>query len=244
MTMKEQPKLGNNTTDIVAAISKVGVGMVPYVGSILGEIIGNVIPNQRIDRITQFVQHLDERLVAMEQETLRTRMMLPLTVDLLEDAFTQASRATSNDRIEQVANVVAHGISAETMDQVETKRMLWLLGQLNDIEVILLRNGLVRMNQEYQLDSEFQKKHAKILAPRAPHMNSSEDEIEEAALFNSYRQHLADLGLLRGRFKQAKKGELPEFDEKTGMLKASGYDVTRLGLMLLRHLGLIPSWYR
>ena len=60
MTMKEQPKLGNNTTDIVAAISKVGVGMVPYVGSILGEIIGNVIPNQRIDRITQFVQHLDE----------------------------------------------------------------------------------------------------------------------------------------------------------------------------------------
>jgi len=44
------------------------------------------------------------------------------------------------------------------------------------------------------------------------------------------------LGLLKPRFKNVKKGSLPVFDEKTGMMKASGHSITRLGRMLLKYI--------
>jgi hypothetical protein len=34
------------------------------------------------------------------------------------------------------------------------------------------------------------------------------------------------------------RGQLPEFDETTGMMKASGHEMTPLGRMLLREIGL------
>ena len=38
------------------------------------------------------------------------------------------------------------------------------------------------------------------------------------------------------RFKKPKRGELPEFDEKTGMVKVGGYEITSLGRLLLRSI--------
>jgi hypothetical protein len=74
-------------------------------------------------------------------------------------------------------------------------------------------------------------------------MGAAEDEFEAAAINASYRQHLHDLGLTRLRYSKPKCGELPEMDDKTGMIKVSGTDVTRLSRMLLRCLNLIPDWY-
>lgn len=243
MPENDLPKLGNTSTDIVTSLVKGGVGVVPYVGSLIAEIVGNVIPNQRIDRIVRFVQLLEERLGSLEKDALKNRLNQPAAVDLLEDAFTQAARATSQERLEHIANVIANGLSEEELQQAEAKRMLWLLGQINDSEVILLRSRLVMTSEDVEADAEFRNKHAELLAPDTTHMSSSEDEFEEAALKSSYRQHLHDLGLLRPRFAKPKRGEFPEFDDKTGMMKASGSDVTRLGKMLLRYLNLVPAWY-
>jgi hypothetical protein len=46
------------------------------------------------------------------------------------------------------------------------------------------------------------------------------------------------LGLLRSNFKGVKKEEIPEFDSRTGMVKASGRQITSLGRLLLRQSGL------
>jgi hypothetical protein len=45
------------------------------------------------------------------------------------------------------------------------------------------------------------------------------------------------LGLLKIRFNKPNKGEVPEFDEHTGMIKAQGYDITSLGELFLRSIG-------
>jgi hypothetical protein len=218
--------------------------MIPVVGSLISEIVGNIIPNQRVDRIDRFIQLLGQRLENLEKDFLDTRLKEPAAVDLLEDAFMQAARATNQERIEHIANVIANGLAEESLQQAEAKRMLWLLGQINDSEVIILRGRLATTNDEAVKDEEFRIKHAELLAPTSTHMDSSEDQFEEAALKSSYRQHLHDLGLLRHRFAKPKRGQLPEFDDKTGMMKASGSNVTRLGKMLLRYLNLIPDWYR
>jgi hypothetical protein len=120
--------------------------------------------------------------------------------------------------------------------------MLWLLEKLTDMEVILLRSNLVQTRGDIDADREFREKHAAILAPRDVHLGSSWDEIEEDAIHTSHKQHLVELGLLRPSFKKPKRGEIPEFDAATGMIKASGHTITLLGKIFLRYLNLIPEW--
>ena len=210
----------------------------------MAEVVGNIIPNQRVDRIVRFVEMLEQRLGNLEQESLRSKLLDPPVVDILEDAFTQAARATTQERVEHIANVVANGVSAEELNEGETKRMLWLLGQLNDSQIVFLRGNLAPTREEMISDADFRHKNEPLLAPEATDRGSTEDDLEEAALRASYRQHLFDLGLVRHRFSPPRRGQIPEFDQKPGMMKSSGTDVTRLGKMLLRYLNLIPSWYR
>lgn len=242
MTTPEPAKIGNTTADIVMSLVKGTVGMVPVIGSLIAEIVGNIIPNQRVDRIIHFVQLLDARLGKLERGFVEERLIQPAVVDLLEDAFTQVTRATSTERLEHIANVIANGISQEAINQSQTKRMLWLLGQLNDAEIVILRSRLAMTGEDFQLDSEFRGKHEQLLAPDTTHMGSSQKDFEEAALKRSYRSHLQDIGLVRSRFSKPRRGELPEFDDATGMLKANGTEITRLGRMLLGYLDLIPQW--
>lgn len=244
MTDDLRPKLGNTTRDLVTSIARGTTGMVPVVGSLIAEVVGNVIPNQRIDRIVRFVELMEARLGSLEQGILRTKLLHPEAVDILEDAFTQAARATTQSRLEHIANIVANGLRPEDLEVAQVKRMLWLLGQLNDEEIVILRSGLARTREELLADTDFRRNNEPLLAPDATDLGSNEEEIEEAALKASYRQHLFDLGLVRHRFRSPRRGELPEFDIKTGMIKAQGSDLTRLGRMLIEYLDLIPNWYR
>lgn len=240
---EETLKLGNATTDRVVSLAKALTGMAPVIGPIMAEIVGYVIPNQRGDRIARFVQLLDERLRELEREALEAKFTQPPVVDLLEDAFMQAARATSQERLKHIANVIVTGLSEAELNEAETKRMLWLLGQLTDAEVVILRSQLARTIEDGEQDAEFLSKHEQLLAPDFTHMGSSDEEFEQEALKASYKQHLYDLGLIRYRFRRPRPGQPPEFDHKTGMMATSGSDVTRLGKMLLRYLNLIPDWY-
>lgn len=241
MTMSNELK--PNRTDRVVTAAKAVFGIVP-VGSVISEVIGELIPNQRMDRLVRFVEMLGQKVEHLDDEVFRKRATHPDGVNLIEDGFFHAARAKSEARLEQIANIVANGLSANEQKRLEADRMLWILEKLNDVEVVLLRGSLPRTAQDYGLDEEYQTKHQIILEPRAPHHGSEWSEIEEAALFDSYRGHLIELNLMKVNFKTPKRGEIPELDEKTGTMKASGRDITLLGRMFLDYLGLIPEWAR
>ncbi|MBC7817000.1 MAG: hypothetical protein IAG10_08945 [Planctomycetaceae bacterium] len=236
-------ELKSKPVDWAVVLTKGGLGAIPFVGSLLAEVIGNVIPSQRHDRLARFLKMLDERLQTVEHETLKARLAQPEVVDVLEDSFFQAARAVTEERLEHVTNVVSNGLSAEQLDTAETKRMLWLLGQLNDAEIIILRGELTDTIDELD-DEEFRQVHAQLLAPDMTCDGSTEEEFDEAAIKSSYRQHLFDIGLVMYRFQRPRRDELPEFDPKTGMMKSSGSEVTRLGRMFLSYLKLIPDFLR
>jgi hypothetical protein len=244
MELERQLALNNTTIDHVTSSAKAITGMVPIVGSILTEVIGNIIPNQRLDRIAKFLQLLSERLSILEQKIVEDKFKQTESIDLLEDAFIQASRATTDERLKHIAEVVANGLSPDEIKHAEAKRMLWLLGQLNDAELIILRSRLVSTVEDAEADSEFRKKHGDLITPPALHRGSSEADFEESALKISYRQNLSDLGLIENVYATPRKNEMPEFDNRTGMMKVRSTSVTRLGKMLLRYLNLIPDWYR
>lgn len=230
--------------DRIAAAARGISGACPVIGSLLAEIVGELIPNQRIDRIATFCGLLDDRLQELDAETLRLRLASPEGVDLLEDAMFQAARALTHDRLERLANVLCTGLTAEELDAEQAKRVLWLMGQLSDSEIVVLRGALPLTGEDHEADREYQERHSTVIWNPALLLSAPREEAEWAAIKSSYRQRLVDLGLLNLAFRRPPKGKLPEFDMHTGMIKASGKRVTTLGILLLEYMRLIPGWYR
>jgi hypothetical protein len=198
-------ELQTNRTDRIASSAKAIFGMVPVAGSVLAEIVGEIIPNQRMDRLVKFVEKLGERVEHLEEGVFGDRCKIPDCVNLIEDALFLASRAKSDERLDHIASIVANGISEDAQKRIQADKMLWILEKLSDVEVILLRGMLPRTNEEYEADEEYQNKHQEILAPKYAVMGSAWSEIEEAALYDNFRQHLVELNLVRVRYKKPKK---------------------------------------
>lgn len=221
----------------MASAVKAALGAVPFVGSLLVEIAGTVIPNQRIDRIVRFAMELEKRLADIEPDRVRAHLTDENFTDLVEEGLHQAARSTMDDRRQHIANIVANSMTSEDVSFIESKHLLRLLDEINDIEVIWLRFYL---HSTMGGDEEFRSKHKQLLAPRVATLDSSQTEIDQETLQQSYKQHLAQLGLLRERYKVDSKTKLPEF-ESDGRPKTQGYELTRLGRLLVRQIGLKDS---
>lgn len=227
------PSLGTTGRDRIVAGARALAGVAPGIGSILSEVIGQLIPDQRQERLEAYVRILDERLQPLEQEALDKKLRKPEKIDLFEEGAFQAARSLSPERTEYIASTVFIGIAGEQKEEIEAKRLLKILAELEDDQIIILASHLEKNRTE-----EFRGKHADVLEPVGAHMQSSREELDKDTLQEAANLHMTRLGLLRLRFKRPKRGELPEFDERTGMIKARGDDITRLGRLLLRYVGL------
>ncbi len=234
MDKNEFPTLGPDERDRGVAILKSVAGFAPGVGSALAEIINRFIPNQRIDRIEQYIQRLHEALRDMPEALIRERIHSPESVDLFEEGGFQSARAISEERREQIANVVAYGLSGEDKERIEAKRVLKLLRELDDDQIIILTAHL----SKNMFDDDFQERNQHILYGPAVHMQSSREEMDQATMIELAKAQLISLGLLRPRFKNIKKGEIPEFDSKTGTIKRQSLDISPLGRLVLRRIGI------
>ena len=87
--------------------------MIPGFGSILSEVVGAIIPDQRMDRLVKYIKILDTKVQKINSDLLEIAKQNELAIDLIEEGFVQASRSLSNERREYIANVVANGISDE-----------------------------------------------------------------------------------------------------------------------------------
>jgi len=220
--------------DIATIIGKGLLGAIPFIGPLAAEIVGAVIPNQRIDRIESLLKLLESKIPEEDRTKVEERIISPESVDLIEDSFIQASRALSEERKEYIASLLKNSLTDDDLKHIEYKRLMSILGELNDIEVLILKfQTLHRGHPEY---SEFLEAHKGALTTPFAHMGSTQEEIDKKTIYQTHKLHLANLGLLKARFKKPKRGEPPEFDDKTGMIKAQGYDITGLGRLLLRSI--------
>lgn len=144
--------LTTNKSDYIAFLAKrlgnigallAGAGLVgpsvPLVASILGDLIAFRIPEQKVDRIARFLRIVAERLDKLETDLAKERMQTEEFADLLEDALPQASRALSEERREYLANVLSLSLTENDLDHLAKKKLLSLLGTVNDAEIILLK---------------------------------------------------------------------------------------------------------
>ncbi|MCB2262852.1 MAG: hypothetical protein LGR52_07950 [Candidatus Thiosymbion ectosymbiont of Robbea hypermnestra] len=226
--------LEQNKTDTLVASAKSVLGVVPFAGPLLSELIGNLIPNQRIDRLTKYVQELETRLSNIQEKSIEKALSNEEGIDLLEEGFVQASRSLTDERRRYVANIVANGIDDESIEYSESKYVLKLLQELNEQEVIWLRFYMVLTIGG---DEEFREKHKNVLEPIRAHIGSDERTIEKESLQESYKEHLERIRLIQPHYRIDRETGIPEFDRFNGKPDVSYYGLTPLGRMLLRQIG-------
>jgi hypothetical protein len=212
-------EIDQNATDYVVATAKAVLGMVPFAGSLLAELAGTIIPKQRIDRLADFAQKLENRFDGLDREQIRSKLTDENFTDLVEETALHAARAITEERRSYLAALLATGVSSDRISFIETKHLLRILGEVNDIEIIWLRFYL---HPVINGDHEFRAKHEAVLEPVRATLGSDQATIDRHALQQNYLQHLISLGLLERPLEVDSRTGYPKFDKLSQDWKKKG----------------------
>lgn len=223
--------LDDEWRDKLVAIGKGAAGLIPMVGGPLAEIVGVVVPGQRVDRIAAYLRSLALRVNDLADEVKTNLASNAEKIDLIEEGGYQSARATSRQRIEQIVEAVSRGLSEDDADVIRRKRLLLILGELDEDEVNLLNAyGKSYAGADRQA---FDQVHR----PNPPHMQSTTAELDRDRLHQVGRENLLRLGLLKKNYGNVKKGQIPDFDASKGDFNHS-VEVSYLGRMVLKEIGM------
>lgn len=231
----EKKELKSNKTDLLVSVLKAGTGIIPGAGPVLQEIISNVIPNQRIDRIADYIIILERKLSLIPDETIKSLLKKEEFINLLEEGFIQASRSISKERREYIASIIENGITKEEIELLESKHFLNLLSELDDLEIIWLR---YYFNSPSDQENNFREKHIDVLNPIGYYSkDSDEKQWTKIAVKESYQEHLIRLKLIERKLRINKKTKMPEYDN-SGKVKTYPPRITMLGRIFLKNIGI------
>ncbi|MDF0706982.1 hypothetical protein [Flagellimonas okinawensis] len=233
--MNNSNELNSNKSDLIASIAKSAVGAVPFAGSLLSELVSSVIPNQRIDRLTKYVKILEQKLSQIPAQDIEELKSKEEFIDLVEESFVQASRSISDERRGYIASILANGITNDSIDLEDSKFLLKLLQELNDVEIIWLRFFQV---PTIGGDEEFRKKHENVLSAIRAYVGSDKETLQKVAVQSNYKKHLERLGLIKNHIRLDNETNMPKFDKISGQPEISYSDTTQLGTMLLEQIGM------
>jgi len=223
--------------DYVAAGVKAALSLVPLAGPFLAEIAGSIIPRQRVDRLADFSIQLNERIKELEENRIAAKLNDEEFTDLIEEAIRQAARSTTEERRRYLASLVANSLTSEAIEHAESKYILRILGELNDVEVLWLRSYT---KDEMRQGESFCEIHKNVLARRIAFIGCPQEDVDKHALQESYTKHLVQLGLVDNHISKSRDGN-PEFDTFTGELKVSYRHTSSLGRLLLRNIGMLAD---
>lgn len=229
--------LKNNRTDLLTSVAKSVGGTIPFAGPFVSELIGAIIPNQRIDRISKYLIELDKKINQLPTELLEQIKNNENFIDLVEEGFYQASRALSDERKKYIASIIYKSLTDEIIKIENSKFLMKLLAELNDVEIIWLRYYHDLSNNE---DEVFYNKHKNILDRTIAVIGDNKETKQKEVLQNNYIKHLERLGLIKNNLRIDSKTKMPVFD-RYGQPIVKHSETTYLGDMLLEQIGLIEA---
>ena len=228
--------LDSRSVDYVLSAARAAIGPIPIVGPLLAELAGFVVPHQRVDRIARFAVELERRIEELESpERIKEQLANETFTDLLEEGLRQAAHSLSDERREYIASLISSSLSVAGIRSAESKHLLRILDEVNDIEIVWLR---YYREPSMRGDEEFRNRHAEVLQPAFATYGSSQGEVDQSTLQASYKQHLSRLNLLEPRYELDPETDQPKFDRIGGQQEVEDYEITQLGRLLLREIGL------
>jgi len=231
MSKQTSNELEPKAVDYRVAFYKSILGNIPILGGLMAEVVGAVIPEQQNDRLRQFVEELEAKIQDLDSEQVESGFQDPEFIDLLQESLTQAVRAVACKRIDHIAAIVQKSLSDQGRRYIHYKKLLYILKELNDLEVLMLC-GYGRSH-----DNEFWDQHRTNIQVSKPVLGTSQEDSDSYIVQEAHLAHLVRLHLLFPRFQKPKKGQIHDIDEKTGMMKSKGYKIAPLGRLLLRSIG-------
>tara|TARA_B100002049_G_scaffold202448_1_gene161325 strand:+ start:98 stop:808 length:711 start_codon:yes stop_codon:yes gene_type:complete len=225
-------KLQNNRVDNAVSVAKGILGAIPFAGGAFAELIGTVVPNQRLDRITSFLIELDKRLEKFEIEMLKRN---ELSLDLFEDGMYQAVRVLSEARNRYLANFIKHSIDVDSNSYSIKKRLLSILQDLTDRDIEILKSI-----SEDRYQATARKYGTRSLAMGEVKALSDDEKYEydhERASFGLHLSTLNRLSLVNIQNKQVDpKKRRSHLDFNTGLPEIEDCSITRIGQLLLMNI--------
>lgn len=220
--------------DLIALIAKASFGLIPYIGSFLGEIAGNIIPNQRMDRYEKYISVLGKQLELLENASLKSLLLNNNFISLFEESSIQAVRAITDERRNYIANVVIEGIKSDHIEFAEAIHVLQLLSQINDVEIIILGSFLHRT---YNGGPKYREKYPEIFKYDTIMSRKDENEKEKFDLMKSYKLHLSGLGLLSHKLELDRDHAGKVLKGRSSPISQKGFNITPSGLLVLKYVG-------
>jgi len=135
--MGEKLATGNRLPDRVAASLRAAVSAIPFAGGALSEIISEVIPNQRMDRIERFLIFLSEEMEAMRATNQYPRSEGP-QLELLETGLRSAAATSATEKQNYLAKCVAKGLTKSDSEAIRAQRIARIISELDPEEIVVL----------------------------------------------------------------------------------------------------------
>ncbi len=203
---EQEISLDTNKEDIMSLFVKSLFAIVPF-GSPIGEVITAVIPQQKLERVIDFVQILNYKIKHAERKIEEQELKTVEFADLLEDALAQASRAMSKERLEHIASLLKNSLTNEELEHIGKKKLLSILNELNDVEIIWLKKYSFDNVVENMKRQKFIEKHEGVLNPinlMEGEGRHNEDQLNKKAFQENYLTNLSRLRLIRGTSVQSR----------------------------------------
>ena len=250
MTDDVHPILRPTAADRSASVLRVlGSLLPPGISGVFLELITSVIPHQREERLVRYLTVVGRRLRAAEGKLEEVSSRLgPEGLALFEDGAQAAVRATTEERIDRIARIVAEGMSGSEATAEQQREILQLLNSVTDADLIYLAKWLPRplspmQELAYAMEEGSRKATAVDLRAlsRSEGLAMMEGIADARAVSRRRSDKLAGLGLLSRRPAEASIANA----FKTGKVRVPGddpqYDITEAGRLILRKVDL-ATW--
>jgi len=204
--------------DRLASAAKGVVGACPLIGPLASEAIGALIPNQRLDRVVEFLRNLEAEVRKFDGrlEYFEKNIRSAEGLDIMEEGIMQSARSVSNDRKERLSHLVGRSLTSEELMYEESRKLLNLFRDLTDPEILWLIYYSLNPVMGPGPHQDLIEKHPDVLMPISREMGAPQEQIDRAALQDSYKDTLIRFGLIE--------------------LRGKTHQITSLGRLLVRYI--------
>ncbi len=125
--------LDNNLSDKLAALNRAIIGIIPYAGPVLSEIICAVIPNQRLDRAVKFLKAIDSKVNELSKIIIEDQNK----IRLIETGLKASTNSNFEAKCEWIGNIVNNGLD-EKVDIHIADEIIQIVDELNYEQILIL----------------------------------------------------------------------------------------------------------
>lgn len=200
-------ELSNNTTDYITSVVKSVFGAIPIAGPTAQELLGIIIPNQRMDRVVRFIELLGAEFEILhdQAEVLINRMREEQYSSLFYKACVGSADSFSYDRIDYIKNIFVYGLQQSNMQIYKAEALLNLLNRVTDIEIAYLRVYYLMKWDLTQMREYQEKTGLQLLRPNI-YGGMTREEADDEVAKGIYLNNLVSYGLLEIEYD--KKGKV------------------------------------